>query len=38
MDWLLWLYPPEEAIMRIVEDSEYVRKLLDIKTIEQLND
>ena len=28
MDWLIWLYPADEAVLRVVDDPEYVRKLL----------
>lgn len=28
MDWLVWLFPPEAAILRIVEDPEFMHKLL----------
>jgi len=28
MDWLLWLYPPEEAITRVIEEPEHIKKLL----------
>lgn len=29
MDWLMWLYPAEESVVRIVEEPEYVERLLD---------
>lgn len=28
MDWLMWLYPTEEFIVRMVEQPEYIAKLL----------
>ncbi len=29
MDWLLWLFPPEEIILRAVEDPSFVQALLE---------
>jgi uroporphyrinogen-III decarboxylase len=29
MDWLLWLYPPDEMIYRITDNPDYVAKLLN---------
>jgi hypothetical protein len=28
MDWLLWLFPAEEAVMRVVDDPPFVREML----------
>jgi len=29
MDWLIWLYPPEEAVLRVVDEPQFVHGLLD---------
>jgi hypothetical protein len=28
MDWLMWLYPAEEAVMRVMDEPRYMKKLL----------
>ena len=29
MDWLMWLYPPEEQVYRAMDQPEYIERLLD---------